>query len=137
LSAYDNEILEVLEFFAEAAAISIEKSILHHQLLEKELFQKQLQLAREVQSCLFPDNPPNIEGYDIAGVCIPAEEVGGDYYDFLELPQKGLGIIVADVSGHGIPSALMMTAFRAMLRMNINNTVELDVIASTIKPATS
>jgi len=132
LSAYNHDDLEILEFFADAAAISIEKAMLHRQLLERELIDKQLQLAREVQSGLFPAEPPRIPGYDIAGICIPAEEIGGDYYDFIKLPQGGLGIIVADVSGHGIPSALMMTAFRGMLRMHVQSRNGVDKMASEI-----
>jgi phosphoserine phosphatase RsbU/P len=118
LSAYDESDLEVLQFFADAAAISIEKAMLHRQLLEKELIDKQIQLARDVQSHLFPSGPPSINGYDIAGICLPAEEIGGDYYDFIKLPRRGLGVAVADVSGHGIASALVMTAFRGLLRMH-------------------
>ncbi len=118
LSAFDENDLDELKFFAEAAAISIEKALLHRQLLEKKLIDKQLQLAREMQSRLFPGESPQIEGYDIAGICLPATEIGGDYYDFIKLPRVGLGVAVADVSGHGIPSALVMTAFRGLLRMH-------------------
>ncbi len=118
LAAYDDSDLEVLQFFADAAAISIEKAMLHKQLLEKELLEKQLQLAREAQLRLFPGEQPVIKGYDIAGICLPAEEIGGDYYDFIRLSSKESGIAVADVSGHGISSALLMTAFRGLLRMH-------------------
>lgn len=118
LYAYDESDLEVLQFFADAAAISIEKAMLHQQLLEKELLDRQLQLARDVQARLFPSGPPFIKGYDIAGICLPAEEIGGDYYDFIKLSRRGWGIAVADVSGHGIASALVMTAFRGLLRMH-------------------
>ncbi len=116
LNAYDESDLEVLQFFADAASIALEKAILHRQLLDKELIDKQLQLAREVQMHLLPMENPSIPGYDIAGICIPAEEIGGDYYDFIELPQGNLGIVTADVSGHGIASAMTMTAFRGLLR---------------------
>ena len=118
LSAYDESDLEVLQFMADAAAISIEKAMLHRQLLEKKLLDKQLQLARDVQSRLFPSEPPQIVGYDIAGICLPAEEIGGDYYDYIKLTHGGLGIAVADVSGNGIAAALVMTAFRGLLRMH-------------------
>lgn len=118
LGAYTESDLELLQFFADAAAISIEKAMLHRQLLEKELLEKQIEMARDVQSRLFPSEPPQVPGYDVAGICIPAEEIGGDYYDFIKLAQGRLGVAVADVSGHGIASALVMAAFRGLLRMH-------------------
>jgi phosphoserine phosphatase RsbU/P len=86
----------------------------------KELYQvrNSLALAMEVQQNLLPKHDPSIEGVDIAGKSIYYDETGGDYYDFLEDehdPSK-IGIIVGDVSDHGIPSALLMTTARAFLR---------------------
>jgi phosphoserine phosphatase RsbU/P len=131
-SAYDESHLEVLQFFADAAAISIEKAMLHRQLLEKELLDKQLQLARDLQSHLFPDESPKLGGYDLAGICLPAEEIGGDYFDFIQLSRRRLGITVADVSGHGIASALVMTAFRGLLRIHSCGNRGLEKIALTL-----
>jgi len=116
LAAYTTDDIEVLHFFADAAAISIHKAMLHKQLLEQELINKQLETAREVQSRLLPDSAPNLPGYDIAGTCISADEIGGDYFDYIPLANDQLGLVVADVSGHGISSALVMTAFRALVR---------------------
>ena len=79
-----------------------------------------------------PLKSPNIPGYDIAGVCIPAEEIGGDYYDFLFLPDGSLGIVVADVSGHGIAAALAMSAFRVLLRSHTEGDMALGEIARVI-----
>ena len=121
LGAYDEKDLEVLHFFADAASISIEKAMLHQQILEKELLEKQLETACEVQERLLPKGSPGIPGYDISGICIPAEEVGGDYFDYILLPYQQLGVGVADVSGHGIASALVMTAFRALLRTHAHS----------------
>jgi len=116
LGAYNENDLSILQFFADAAAIAIEKAILHRQLMEKELLDKQLQMAKDVQTHLLPMSDPVIPGYDISGICIPAEKIGGDYYDYLYLQGGKLGIVVADVSGHGISSALVMSAFRSQLR---------------------
>ena len=132
LAAFDESHLEVLQFFADAASIALEKAMLHRQLLEKELLDKQLQLAREVQSGLFPSEPPRIPGYDIAGICLPAEEIGGDYYDFIHLPEDRLGAAVADVSGHGIAAGLAMTAFRGLLRMHTHGSMNTERIARAI-----
>ena len=121
LSRYDESNLEVLQFFADAAALSIEKSMLHRQLLELEVMDKQIELARDTQSHLFPDKPPHIPGYDIDGICIPAHEIGGDYYDYFDLPRGKVGLTAADVSGHGISAALLMTGFRGLLRTHVRN----------------
>jgi sigma-B regulation protein RsbU (phosphoserine phosphatase) len=132
LSAYSPDDVEVLQFFADAAAISIEKAMLHKQLLEQELIGKQLETAREVQSKLLPHSSPNLLGYDIAGICIPTDEIGGDYFDYIPLSHNRLGLAVADVSGHGIPAALVMTAFRALLRTKALGTSRPANIANAI-----
>jgi len=116
LSAFNHYHLEILQFFADAAAISLEKAILHHQILEKKKLEEQMQIAKDVQLNLLPAQPPEIEGYDIAGICIPTYEIGGDYYDYIQLDENNYTIIIADVSGDGIPAALIMAAFRAILR---------------------
>jgi phosphoserine phosphatase RsbU/P len=132
LAAYTPGDVEVLQFFADAAAISIEKAMLHKQLLEQELIGRQLETAREVQLKLLPHSSPNLPGYDIAGICIPTDEIGGDYFDYIPLPHNRLGVAVADVSGHGIPAALVMTAFRALLRTNALSKSRPAGIANTI-----
>ena len=89
------------------------------QLQERMRLKEALGLAMEVQQSLLPRNPPDIEGFDIAGKSIYCDETGGDYYDFIEFSELGsgrIGIAVGDVAGHGIAPALLMTTFRAMLR---------------------
>ncbi len=132
LNAFDENDLEVLRFFADAAAIALEKAMLHQQILEKKLLEKQLELAREVQERLLPQEAPHLPGYDIAAICIPASQIGGDYFDFLPTPQGELGLAVADVSGHGIASALAMTAFRGLLRMQTRREKTLSEMAQSI-----
>ncbi len=116
LGAFDESDLEILRFFADAAAISIEKAMLHRQLLDRQHMDEQLRTARAVQTRLLPAQPPAIPGYDIAGLSLPAYEIGGDYFDYIPLAGGKLGIALADVAGKGIPAALVMTAFRALLR---------------------
>jgi phosphoserine phosphatase RsbU/P len=116
LSAFDHTHLEILQFFTDAAAISLEKAILHQQILEKKKLEEQIRIAKDVQSSLLPAHAPEIEGYELAGICIPTYDIGGDYYDYIKLDENNLAIIIADVSGDGIPAALIMAAFRAMFR---------------------
>jgi sigma-B regulation protein RsbU (phosphoserine phosphatase) len=82
----------------------------------REIANRELEIAREVQERLFPQNYPAIAGLDCAGYCRPARGVGGDYYDFLQLEDGRLGIAIGDVSGKGIAAALLMASLQASLR---------------------
>ena len=82
----------------------------------REKHNRDLELGREVQERLFPQEYPAIPGLDYAGACRPALGVGGDYYDFLPISNGGLGIAIGDISGKGIPAALLMATLRAFLR---------------------
>lgn len=77
---------------------------------------RELEIAREVQEQLFPQELPRVPGLDLAGHCRPARGVGGDYYDFLALGPDRLGLAIGDVSGKGIPAALLMASLQASLR---------------------
>ena len=90
--------------------------MLHRQVLERHAIQGQLQIAHQVQARLLPGQDPDVEGYDISGLSLPAFDIGGDYYDYIPLPGGRLGLVVADVAGKGIPAALIMSTFRALLR---------------------
>ncbi|NOZ60123.1 MAG: SpoIIE family protein phosphatase [Calditrichaeota bacterium] len=85
-------------------------------LAEQERIQKEMQLAQDIQQTLLPAEVPQLEGYQIASFYEAAKEVGGDYYDFIEVDKDTLGIVVADVSGKGVPGSLIMTMIRTALR---------------------
>ena len=74
----------------------------------------EMRLGASVQQRLSPQEPPTIPGYDIAGTSAPASATCGDYYDFIPLPDGRLALGIADVSGHGVGAALIMTATRAI-----------------------
>ncbi len=128
LDAYKAADLEALTLFASTAAISIEKALLHQERLEKRRLESELAIARQVQRSLLPNKDPDAEGFDIAGLTVPNEAVGGDYYDFIPFPNRQLGIAIADVSGKGIPAALIMATFRACLRAQVRNDFSIRVI---------
>lgn len=86
------------------------------EIAQRERMTREVEIAREVQERLFPQKLPAIAGLDYAGHCRPALGVGGDYYDFLALPQGHLGVAIGDVSGKGIAAALMMASLQASLR---------------------
>jgi PAS domain S-box-containing protein len=92
----------------------------------------EMRLGASVQQRLFPQAPPAVPGYDIAGAVAPASATCGDYYDFILLPDGRLALGIADVSGHGVGSALIMTATRAYLRSLMSALESLDRLASEL-----
>jgi len=86
-------------------------------LLEQEKLQREIQVAKEIQHTLLPKHIPKAEGFDIASLYRSAKEVGGDYYDILDIGKNLIGVIVADVSGKGVPGSLVMTITRTAVRL--------------------
>jgi len=83
--------------------------------LRRERLERDLSVAREIQEQLLPHTMPILPGFEISGVSLPSQQVGGDYFDFLDMPEGRLGVAIADVSGKGIPAALLMANLQAML----------------------
>ena len=101
------------------SSIAIENARLYEQEREKIAMEKDLLAAREVQMSLLPQAPPQIKGYDIAGRSLPARMVGGDYFDFVPIDKKKLVFCLGDVSGKGLPAAMLMAKLQATLRGQI------------------
>ncbi len=120
LNTYTEDDREVLLLLASQVAIIIEKAMLHEQLVEKKRLEAQLEVARHVQLSLLPARDPVLEGFDISAYNFSTEEVSGDYYDFVKVYEDQLGIVIADVSGKGIPASLLMAFLRASLRSAIH-----------------
>ncbi|MCA1815641.1 MAG: SpoIIE family protein phosphatase [Acidobacteria bacterium] len=117
--AYDADDLEVLMMLASQVAIILEKAMLYEQSVERRRLQAQLEVARQVQLELLPARDPKLEGFDISAYNFSTEEVSGDYYDFVSIYEDHLGLVIADVSGKGVPAALLMAFLRASLRAAI------------------
>ncbi len=114
---YHSGHLKLLSSICSQAALSIYTSMLIRELKQNERIQKEMEIAEQIQRNLFPGNEKRIPGIDLAGRCIPARNVGGDYYDFFQKPgQQGVDIVVADISGHGIGAAIMMAMSRGILQ---------------------
>jgi sigma-B regulation protein RsbU (phosphoserine phosphatase) len=120
LNAYVEDDLQVLLLLASQVAIIIEKVMLHEQLIEKKRLEGQLEVARQVQLELLPANDPQLEGFDICAWNFSTEEVSGDYYDWVSIYEDQIGMVIADVSGKGVPAALLMAFLRASLRAAIH-----------------
>lgn len=104
---------------------ALESVRLHRIRAEKERQDRELAFARDIQRSLFPPAPPAIPGVALAAVSVPSQEVGGDHYDFIPLPDGRMAIAVADVSGKGTPASLLMASVHASLR----------ALAGTLDPA--
>jgi sigma-B regulation protein RsbU (phosphoserine phosphatase) len=119
--AYQEDDLKLLEAFASLAAISLERARQHEQILETRRLEGELLVAKRIQQSFLPRRKPQLAGFDISGINIPSEEVGGDYYDFIPIIDNQLGIAIGDVAGKGIPAAFIMASFRAGLIAEIRN----------------
>jgi len=107
---------EVLTSVAAQLALVIENSRLAERMLLQEKLNRELAMAVEVQRRLLPSRSPDSSALELAGFCEPARGVGGDYYDFILRDDQQLGIAIADVSGKGLPAALLMSTVQATLR---------------------
>ncbi|MBN1465543.1 SpoIIE family protein phosphatase [candidate division KSB1 bacterium] len=114
-SGYDPDERTFLRTLSHQAGMAIRNSILLQDLTEQERIKKELEIARSVQKSLLPARQPNIPGIDIVGLCIPAAEVGGDYYDYFYIDDHRIGIAIADVSGKGASAAFYMAEIKGMM----------------------
>jgi len=119
LDAYAPDDLAILQMLTSQVAIIIEKVRLLEEVVEKKRIEAQLEIARQVQLELLPDNDPQLENFEISAYIFPAEEVSGDYYDWVKIFDDQIGITVADAVGKGIPAALLMSFLRASLRSGV------------------
>ncbi len=113
---YKDGTLELLMSYGRAAAAAVERSLLYAQMVDDERrLEGEMEVARQVMAGILPSSTPRLAGFDIAAVLEPCYEVGGDYYDFIPLVDDRWGIAMADVSGKGVPAALVVAAMRATL----------------------
>jgi sigma-B regulation protein RsbU (phosphoserine phosphatase) len=109
----------LLAIIATESAQVIENARLYEEEQALSIIQKEMKLAYKIQTGLLPREAPDLAGYDIWGKSIPAEAVGGDYYDFVRMEDDRVGICLGDVSGKGMPAALLMANLHATLRGQI------------------
>jgi phosphoserine phosphatase RsbU/P len=117
LRAFSQEDLDLLTVMANVAAIRIEHARLALVEQSEKLMESELAQASEIQRGLLPTRAPALEGYELAGLNLPCRTIGGDYYDFLPYKDGRLGLVVGDVSGKGLPAALLMSSLEARVQM--------------------
>lgn len=118
----------LLVSFAVHAAIAIENAKLYQEVTEKERMKRELEIAHKLQTSLLPDRPPQIKGYQIAAISQPAREVGGDFYDFIDVTENKVGLIIGDVAGKGLPAALFMALSRSFLRAQAIGNLKTNIV---------
>jgi sigma-B regulation protein RsbU (phosphoserine phosphatase) len=129
---FDQSDIPLFAAFADQAAIAIEKSRYYQAALEKERLEQQLSLARDIQTGFWPKEIPAYDRVTIAGRSRPASQVGGDYYDVAPIDDDHCALIVADVSGKGIPAGLIMAATRGALRAQMEGHASMGQIITAI-----
>jgi len=113
---FTDEDLRLLSIIASQSAQVVENARLYEEERTLMLLQEEARLAREIQINLLPKSDPDVPGYDIAGKSIPALSVGGDYYDFIRISEDKIAICLGDISGKGMPAAILMANLQATIR---------------------
>jgi sigma-B regulation protein RsbU (phosphoserine phosphatase) len=116
--------------------VAIENKKLARRQLQQEVYKKELEIAKKVQNFLFPKSLPKEEKLKVEAVYLPHFDVGGDYYDYIKISDNKFLICIADVSGKGVPAALLMSNFQASLRALVRKTDNLDEIVKELNHAT-
>lgn len=146
MDGYDGRLIGVLQFlnkrrgafvarderlaytFGALAGVAIQRQLLLEESALRQKMERDLDLARTIQKGCLPDANPEVDGYDIVGWNQPADQTGGDFYDFIRLGQREVGLLLADASGHGIGPALVVAECRALIRGLATTTMDLNQI---------
>jgi len=113
---FDASDFDLVKAVADQAAYSLHHAQIYGQLADKKRLDHEIEVAREIQRILLPSQAPMVEGFNCAALNIPAQQVSGDYFDFIQVDAKRWGVAVADVSGKGVPASIIMAMCRSVLR---------------------
>ena len=116
--------------------VAIENKRLARQQMEQEAYRRELEIAKKVQNFLFPKELPKVERLQIEAFYLPHHDVGGDYYDYIQIDENKFLACIADVSGKGVPAALLMSNFQASLRALVRRTDDLKEIITELNHTT-
>jgi sigma-B regulation protein RsbU (phosphoserine phosphatase) len=112
--------------------VAIERTRLHAEVLEKRSLAEEVTIGQRIQRTFLPERDPKVANFDIAGANYSSGLVGGDYYDYVRIADGHLGVVVADVSGKGIPAALIMASFRASLIAEVRNNYAIRTVMAKV-----
>jgi phosphoserine phosphatase RsbU/P len=116
--------ISLLGFAGSYSAAAIETQKLRKEAETARLLRRELEIAREVQMALLPQNLPDVKGFECAAYFRPATLIGGDYYDFIEFPDGTLAFTLGDVAGKGVPAAVLMASIQAALRIRLRQSTD-------------
>src|SRR3954469_11922682 len=106
----------VFKSITEQSAFALYNAIIYSEANEKKRLDHDLEIARDIQRILLPSEAPAVPGFEISGINVPARQVSGDYFDYIKVDDRRLGVAIADVSGKGVPASLIMAICRSVLR---------------------
>jgi sigma-B regulation protein RsbU (phosphoserine phosphatase) len=129
---FSPEEVRLFRSVADQAALTVRNAQLLEEVVAARQQQRELALAARVQKRLLPAAPPAIPGFDCYGITVPSQEVGGDFHDWIKLPEGNWGIAVGDVAGKGVPSAILMASVRSALRAQAEHIYELGLIMGRV-----
>ena len=113
---FNREDIDLLRTLAHQGAVAIENARLFQENLEKQRMEEELNIARDLQTSMLPADCPQIKGFEIAAYSLAAREVGGDFYDFIDMGEDKAGMVIGDVTGKSVSGALVMSASRTLFR---------------------
>jgi serine phosphatase RsbU (regulator of sigma subunit) len=108
--------LEIITGIGHQAALAVQSDRLQQEMAEREQLERELQLAHDIQQTFMPSQSPDLRGWELAFAWCAARQVAGDFYDFFQLPDRRLGLVIADVADKGMPAALFMALTRTLMR---------------------
>lgn len=132
LAAYTRDDLKRLSAFADSAAVALEVARLHEESVRSRRLEEDLAIARQIQLSFLPQARPKHKGIDLAGLNVPSLEVGGDFYDFIDVVPGQIGVAIADVAGKGVSAGLIMASFRASLRAEVRNNYSISTVLAKV-----
>jgi serine phosphatase RsbU (regulator of sigma subunit) len=115
-ASHNRAMQELIEINRELLKAYEELKAAHEQIVEKEKLEKELEVARQIQMSILPDEMPDVPGFNFSAVMIPTRAVGGDLFDFIRHDKTHIGLAIADVSDKGVPAAIFMALTRSLLR---------------------
>ena len=129
--------LSLIQTLADQAAITIRQFEMYKEIVEKKQAERDISIANEIQMSLLPRKFPSTDKFDMYGFSIPAKGVGGDYFDYMKFGPNKVGIVIADVSGKGVPAALIMVMIRSITRTIASLSKDANMVLSQLNNSLS